>query len=75
MSNIAVLAQKPVNHEIVAALEELLADAKAGDVVSLVFTAERVGNEFESFANFKDGLLLLGHLARQTFAINCGIGK
>lgn len=47
---------------VVAALEEALALARAGELRSVVISGSLIGNQFWTKAEFEDGTKLLGHM-------------
>ncbi len=66
---ITEIKRKP-EQDVIDQLEFALERAKSGELIGFAMTGELVGGHIYSVSSFKDGILLLGHLARQSALIN-----
>lgn len=72
--NLAAL-KRPVNQDIVRKLEELLDQARKGEVTGFTCSVELAGGVIDTYTDSLDLVTVLGHLARQMHIAQTALDK
>jgi hypothetical protein len=68
--SIPSIVRPQINDSLLAYLVQLTEDVREGKVIGAVITCELTGHEISSYADFRDGVQVMGHLARHMALVN-----